>query len=131
MASTRDYPAAPAELWDEAHVKSLLRFPRFPFRLIQQDPWQTWVSQRGGLKAIYAFLQNYPLSPNHRRILEVVLSNPEAIADVYANRLNISRATYFYQLRELVPVLVQALNLWQITGQATLEAPPKVAPPLN
>jgi len=132
MASTTDHPAAPAELWDEAHVKSLLRFPRFPFRLIQQDPWQTWVSQRGGLKAIYTFLQNYPLSPNHRRILEVVLSNPEAIADVYANRLNISRATYFYQLRELVPALVQALNLWQVADQpATPTASPVASPPAS
>jgi len=70
------------EPWDEEHVKALLRFPRFPMRLIQEDPWQTWISQHGGLKGVYAYLQNYPLSPSHRRILEVVLSNPEAVADV-------------------------------------------------
>jgi len=101
------------EPWDEEHVKALLRFPRFPMRLIQQDPLQTWISQHGGLKGVYTYLQNYPLSPSHRRILEVVLSNPEAVADVYANSLNMSRATYFYRLRELVPALVQALNNWE------------------
>jgi len=100
--------------WDGEHVKALLHFPRFPIRLIQHEPWQTWIGQRGGLKAVYAYLQNYPLAPTHRRILDVVLSTPEAIADVYADRLNISRATYFYQLRELVPALVQALNHWKL-----------------
>src|SRR6185436_910913 len=110
------------EPWDEEHVKALLRFPRFPMRLIQQDPWQAWISQHGGLKGVYAYLQNYPLAPSHRRILEVVLSNPEAVADVYANSLNMSRATYFYRLRELVPALVQALNNWES------EAPPASAP---
>jgi predicted ATPase len=100
--------------WDDEHVKALLHFPRFPIRLIQHEPWQTWIGQRGGLKAVYAYLQNYPLPPTHRRILDVVLSTPEAVADVYADRLNISRATYFYQLRELVPALAQALNHWEL-----------------
>lgn len=100
--------------WDDEHVKALLRFPRFPTRLIQQEPWQSWIGRRGGLKSVFDYLQDYPLSPSHRRILEVVLSNPEAVADVYADRLNISRATYFYQLRELVAALAQALNHWEL-----------------
>ena len=102
--------------WDDEHVKALLHFPRFPIRLIQQEPWQSWIGQQGGLKAVYAYFKSYPLSPSHRRILDVVLSNPEAIADVYASQLNISRATYFYQLRDLVPALVQALNQWKLNS---------------
>lgn len=101
------------EPWDEEHVKALLRFPRFPIRILQQEPWQGWISQRGGLKAVYAYLKEYPLPPSHRRILDVVLSNPESVSNVYADRLNISRATYFYQLRQLIPALVQALNEWR------------------
>lgn len=112
--------------WDDEHVKALLHFPRFPMRLIQHEPWQSWIGQRGGLKAVYAYLQNYPLTPTHRRILDVVLSNPEAIADVYADRLNISRATYFYQLRELVPALVQALNHWELD---LVQASPQLSTP--
>jgi predicted ATPase len=105
--------------WDEEHVKALLHFPRFPVRLIQQEPYQSWIGEHGGLKAIHDFLHDYPFPPSHRRILDVVLSNPEAVADVYADRLNISRATYFYQLRELVTAIFQSLNQWEV--QSTLK----------
>jgi predicted ATPase len=74
---------------------------------------------------VYAYLQGYPLSPSHRRILDVVLSNPESVANVYADRLNISRATYFYQLRELVPALIQALNHWELDRPASVETCPQ------
>ncbi len=125
--------------WDDEHVKALLHFPRFPTRLIQQEPWQSWIVQRGGLKAVYAYLQGYPLTPSQRRILDVVLSNPESVANVYADRLNISRATYFYQLRELVPTLVQALNLWEQdrpaspgpTASIAIAPPPSLPVPLT
>jgi len=100
--------------WDEEHVKALLHFPRFPVRLIQQEPYQSWIGEHGGLKAIQVYLHDYPFPPSHRRILDVVLSNPEAVADVYADRLNISRATYFYQLRELVTAIFQSLNQWEV-----------------
>jgi hypothetical protein len=79
-----------AAVWDDEHVKALLHFPRFPVRLIQQEPWQSWIGKRGGLKSVIDYLQRYPFQPSHRRILEVVLSNPESVADVYADRLNIS-----------------------------------------
>lgn len=117
------------EPWDEEHVKALLRFPRFPIRLLQQEPWQSWISQRGGLKAVYDYLKEYPLPPSHRRILDVVLSNPESVSHVYADRLHISRATYFYQLRQLIPVLVQALNEWQSESKsASLNANESIFP---
>jgi predicted ATPase len=121
MGKTTDFACREMVLgtWDDERVKALLHFPRFPIRLIQQEPWQTWIGQRGGLKAVYDYLQGYPLSPSHRRILDVVLSNPESVANVYADRLNISRATYFYQLRELVPALVQALNQWELNPPAS------------
>jgi predicted ATPase len=101
------------DVWDDEHVKALLHFPRFPVRLIQQEPWQSWIGKRGGLKSVIDYLQQYPFQPSHRRILDVVLSNPESVADVYADRLNISRATYFYQLRELITTIAQALNHWE------------------
>jgi predicted ATPase len=109
--------------WDDEHVKALLHFPRFPIRLIQQEPWQSWIGERGGLKAVSEYLDTYPFTPSHRRILDVVLSNPEAVADVYADRLNISRATYFYQLRELVTAIAQALNYWELHPGATETTP--------
>ncbi len=130
MNTARKTFEMPAEPWDEEHIKALLHFPRFPAHLIQQDPWQTWIDLHGGIKAIYAYLQNYPLSPSHHRILEVVLSSPEEISDVYANRLNISRATYFYQLRELLPALVVALNHWEIGRSPARGKGQEYSPPL-
>ena len=76
-----------------------------------------------GLKAVHAYLQSYPFPPSHRRILDVVLSNPESVADVYADRLNISRATYFYQLRELVSAIAQALNHWELDPASACRDP--------
>jgi predicted ATPase len=114
-------------VWDEEHVKALLHFPRFPVRLIQQEPWQSWIGQRGGLKVLNAYLQGYPFPPSHRRILDVILSNPESVAGVYADQLNISRATYFYQLRELVTAIAQALNHWELDS----ESAPKTTVPFQ
>lgn len=116
-------------VWDDVHVKALLHFPRFPVRMIQQEPWQSWIGKRGGLKSIHAYLQSYPFPPTHRRILDVVLSNPESVADVYADRLSISRSTYFYQLRELVPAVAQALNHWDLCPALVSETGPR--PQLN
>ena len=113
MQTLTERPMSSTVVWEDEHVKALLHFPRFPVRLIQQEPWQTWIGQRGGLKAIMDYLQKYPFQPSHRRILDVVLSTPESVADVYADRLNISRSTYFYQLRELVTAVAQALNHWE------------------
>ena len=127
MESLTKRGAPATAVWDDEHIKALLHFPRFPARLIQQEPWQSWIGQRGGLKAVHSYLQNYPFSPSHRRILDVVLSTPEAVADVYADQLNISRATYFYQLRELVPAIAQALNHW---NQEPVDLPPEEASPL-
>lgn len=121
-------------VWEDEHVKALLHLPRFPLRIIQQEPWQSWIGQRGGLKSIHNYLQNYPFPPTQRRILDVVLSNPESVADVYADRLSISRATYFYQLRELVPAIAQALNHWELyppTPEPDLALEPHLPSPLT
>ncbi len=106
--------------WNDEQVKALLHFPRFPSRLIQQEPWQSWIGERGGLGAVIAYLQAYPLSPTHRRFLNVILDTPEAVAEVYADQLNISRATYFYQLRGFISALVQALNHWELEPEVVI-----------
>jgi len=125
MESITEHRLPISAVWDDEHVKSLLHFPRFPVRLIQHDPWQSWIGKRGGLKIVIDYLQNYPFQPSHRRMLDVVLSTPESVADVYADKLNISRATYFYQLRELIAAVVQALNHWEFEAVDTY---PEAAP---
>lgn len=120
MKVTQERGEGSTGFWDEEHAKALLHFPRYPVRLLQEDPWQAWITQRGGFKAVYSYLQNYLFSPSHRRVLDVVLSSPDEISDVYAERLNISRATYFYRLRELLPAVVNALNHWEQSERSEL-----------
>ena len=106
--------------WDEEHIKALLRFPRYPLRLLQTEPWQTWLNQRGGLANIYKYLHEYAFVASQQRILAVILASPEATADFYADQLSISRTTYFHRLNELLPAVAYALNTWQIDQPLTL-----------
>lgn len=134
MKATQERGEGSPGPWDEEHAKALLHFPRYPIRLLQEDPWQEWITQRGGFKAIYDYLQSYSFSPSHRRILDVVLSSPDEISDVYAERLNISRATYFYRLRELLPAVVNALNHWESSSRSErprISAQPTIPTPLT
>src|SRR4051812_1504065 len=82
-------------LWDERHLKSLLGLRGHPSRLIQHEPWRAWIEQRGGMEHVLNSLCNGPLSPNQRRILNVILTHPDTPARFYANKLNISQSTYF------------------------------------
>lgn len=110
-------------IWDARHVKALLRFARSPMQLIQQNPWHGWIGERGGLKAVYAWLAEYPFAHTHRRLIEVVLKTPEAVADVYADMLHMSRATFFNHLPGAIAAVAQALNQWTLPPTQTTLAP--------
>ncbi len=97
-------------MWDERHLKSLLRLPRFPVRLIQQEPWRAWLGEHGGFSGAHAYLQSADLSPEQRKVLDIILANPYASARIYARQLNVSARTYFKYLRELLPGLLDHLN---------------------
>ncbi len=112
-------------MWDETHLKALLRLPRFPARLIQQDPWRTWIRENGGLSAIHAYLRACDLSPEQHQLLDVILAQPYTSTRVYARQLNVSATTYFKYLRELLPDLLDALNA---LGR---KQPPPPSPLLN
>ncbi len=110
-------------IWDDRHVKALLRFARSPMQLIQQNPWHSWIGERGGLKAVYAWLAEYPFAHTHRRMIEVVLKTPEAVADVYADMLHMSRATFFNHLPGAIAAVAQALNQWVLESTTQTRAP--------
>jgi hypothetical protein len=108
-----DPPASqPSTLWDEPHLKALLRRHQYPVRLIEQDPWRSWMEARGGLPAVQAYLKTCDLLPHHRRMLDLFLTTPNAFGRFYAHQLNVSYATYFRHLRELLSSLSQHLNAW-------------------
>jgi predicted ATPase len=116
------------EIWDPAHVRSLLRLLRSPFHWVQQEPWHSWIVEHGGLKAVYAYLRTCPLTPNQVALLNAILEHPNAFAQAYADQLNISISTYFLHLRQLVLALADCLNAWEI-DQPEQAAPPASAPP--
>jgi len=101
-----------AVIWDEAHLKALLRLPRYPFSMLTQPPWQEWIEARGGLVAVYEYLRTCLLSDEQRSLLDTILKYPGAPAEWYADRLYISRRTYFRRLEELIQTLLQRLNAW-------------------
>jgi predicted ATPase len=99
--------------WDEEHLKALLRLPRFPPRLLQQEPWQTWIVERGGTSEIYAYLRTCLLPSAQQNLLELLLPRQFSSSQGYADALGVSAPTYFTYLRQLIPDLLTHLNDWQ------------------
>lgn len=100
--------------WDRTHLKALLRLPRYPLSLIQKEPWQHWIEARGGLTAVYDYLRACPLSLEQRRLLDVLLAYPDSSSDFYADKLYLSRSTYFRRLDSLINTLAHWLNAWKL-----------------
>lgn len=98
-------PVAPR--WDEQTVKTLLAEPEV---LLKAEPWSGWISQQGGLKAVYTLLRNLPLPAKHRKTLEALLSEPDATMQKYAFLLHVSVATYVRHRAALIKTLVTLLN---------------------
>lgn len=104
------------DIWDEKHIKALLRLHRHPVRLIQVDPWHTWLEERGGAKQVIEHLRSGLLASDVRQLLDVLLANPNASTYFYAKKLNIGHSSYFVQLKNLIQVLMIQLNREQIAA---------------
>jgi predicted ATPase len=123
-----DHSSFSTPIWDEKRLKALLRLHQYPARLIQVEPWQTWIEQRGGLERVLDHLRNHPLSPNQEQILNIVLAHPDASARFYYSRLNLSPSAYFFRLKELTRTLLLQLNTWEPELRKGF---PKSTPPTN
>ena len=108
-----DYSSFSAPIWDEKHLKALLRLRQYPIRLIQMEPWHTWINQRGGTERVLDYLRNNPLPINQEQILNTILTHPDASADFYCSKLNLSPSAYFFRLKELIRSLLLKLNAWE------------------
>lgn len=115
-------------IWDEKHFKALLGLPRFPLRLIQKEPWQSWIEQRGGLDVVRKHLMACTLPHDQQELLQTVLTSPDASAQYYADRLNVSPSTYFRLMSDLTQILIPRLNFWKLEQSAAAQAS---APPTN
>ncbi len=112
-------------VWDEKHLKALLRLPRYPLRLVQEEPWCDWIEAQGGMRAVLDYLRTCTLSRNQRRLLEVILAHPEASVQSYSDKLCVSPRTYDNYLRGLTASLLPHLNTWR-THPMSMLAPQRV-----
>lgn len=113
----------PTLTWDEKHTKALLRLHRYPLRLIQVEPWQSWIESRGGVEHVLNRLCNTPLPYDQEKIFNIILANPYASAWIYYNKLNISPSSYFFRLKNLIRTLLLRLNTWNVEQPNALSKP--------
>ncbi|HYF65041.1 MAG TPA: AAA family ATPase, partial [Herpetosiphonaceae bacterium] len=103
--------------WTPDTVLNLLQAPE---RLIKDEVWRNWINAHGGLDAVYARLQQFPLKEKPRAVLNVLLGNPGMSIEYYAETLFIHFTTFHNHRRALVRTLVQFLN----NLDAPVSAPP-------
>ncbi|MBN1430336.1 MAG: tetratricopeptide repeat protein [Anaerolineae bacterium] len=128
MSSTSTLPGdgnSSAAIWDEKHFKALLGLPRFPLRLLQEEPWRSWLEQHGGLSAVRSNLLSTAsnLSAEQRELLRIILDSPSTSTQYYADQLNVSSSTYFRQMSDLAHHLIPHLNSWE-SGRPNPDALP-------
>ena len=114
--------------WDEKHLKALLRLSHYPLRLIQAEPWQTWIEQRGGVERVLDHLRRASLPPNQKQILDIILAHPDVSARFYYSKLNISPSAYFSRLNDLTHSLLLQINAWEMPDEPSKSAIPANLP---
>lgn len=97
-------------IWDERHLKALLRLRRYPKSLLEEEPWASWLDERRGANVVRESLRQAALKPVQRELLESILSDPVATPRKRTAILHISQSTYFRYLDVLVTTLVEYLN---------------------
>lgn len=101
-------------IWDEKHLKALLRLQRYPWQFVKTDPWQSWIEERGGSSTIYEYLRYLPLAQNQRDLLNLIMAHPYTSVQIYSDKLHISRRTYANRLNELISDLLPRINAWEL-----------------
>ncbi len=108
-------------IWDDKHLRAVLRLPRYPLTLIEQEPWHTWIERHGGLRAMHEVLSVCSLPPHEQELLALILRHPGAAVQFYCERLNISRRTYANYLNSLCATLLLHLNAWHVAQISFVE----------
>ena len=112
---------SPSIVWDEKHIKALLRLRRYPLRMIKIDPWHNWLERHGGMKNVIERLRSAHLSVNQKQLLEIILAYPDASPVIYAAKLYLGQSGYFVRLDDLVQALIKEFSAWDV--EPLLSAP--------
>ncbi len=97
-------------IWDEQHLKALLRLRRYPKQLLDDEPWASWLTERRGIHVVRESLRLAPLQSPQLQLLDLILSNPSTAPRKRAAALHVSQVTYFRYLKALVASLLEHLN---------------------
>ncbi len=97
--------------WTAEVVHSLLNYPQ---RLLDQPDWALVITQLGGMRQLRQQLLTYPLKTKELRLLNVLISHPEASVDYYCDVLAIHPATFHRQQNALCQRLSGLLPLPQL-----------------
>jgi len=108
-------------IWDDKHLKAVLRLPRYPLALIEEEPWHASIERHGGLRAVHDYLNTCSLPPHEQELLALILRHPGASVQFYCERLCISRRTYANYLNSLCVTLLLHLNAWSMASMSIVE----------
>lgn len=109
----------PTLQWTAAVVHDLLHYPQ---RLLQHHTWAAVIADAGGLQPMRQQLLDFPLKAKERRILAVILTNPEASVVRYTDLLAIHQATFHRHQQSLCRSLSQFLNTTQAPAEPPVDA---------
>ncbi len=113
--------------WTADRVQDLLDQPH---RLLDTEPWRTWMRQQGGLEQVYARLRALPLSERQLQILELRLQQPGNTNQEHADQLFIHRVTYQRALRSLLDTLATHLAAMDSPAPQPAAIAPRFALPV-
>jgi CheY-like chemotaxis protein len=94
--------------WDAKHIKYLLFSPA----MLTDDPWGTWIRERGGIDALFNRLRSVSLDDQQRALLLLILDNPFHWHREYDQQFGKSPSTRYRHLSELTASLAFILNRW-------------------
>lgn len=109
-----NYSSPATIIWDEKHIKALLRMHGHSLSKLQVEPWRSWIKQYGGINHLRQGLATSLLPPKQQELLTLILDYPGASSIFYASKLNISQSNYFLHLKNLIEILRIELNNWKI-----------------
>ncbi|MBM7843524.1 NB-ARC domain-containing protein [Herpetosiphon giganteus] len=84
--------------WTAEVVHSLLNYPQ---RLLAHPAWSLFIAELGGLRHLRQQLLTYPLKTKELRLLNLMISQPEASVEYYCDVLAIHPATFHRQQNAL------------------------------
>lgn len=94
-------------LWQVEWLQQLLQQPHIA---LNQPAIQQLVNAKGGLYTLLQWLCQQPLQPDHQRLLQLIVAEPQRSIAYYADSLGIHATTYHRHFKKVCQQLTTLLN---------------------